>query len=89
MGNLISDILGNVKTRIMFIIYLSIILISGFIIIYGYFSQLSMYEESELKRLKGIVSSLAIQMDGDSHLKLIEDNPWMGDIDSLKSDSTY
>jgi len=73
----------------MFIIYLSIILISGFFIIYGYFSQLSMYEESELKRLKGIVSSLAIQMDGDSHLKLIEDNPWMGDIDSLKSDSIY
>ena len=64
-------------------------MISGFFIIYGYFSQLKMYEEEELKRLKGIVSSLAIQMDGDAHLQLIEKNMWMGDIDSVNSDSSY
>jgi serine phosphatase RsbU (regulator of sigma subunit) len=89
MGNLIQDILGNVKTRIMFIIYLSIILISGFFIVYGYFSQVKLYEESELKRLKGIVSSLAIQMNGDTHKALLEKNIWMDDIKEMNDDSLY
>lgn len=89
MGNLIQDILGNVKTRIMFIIYMSIILISGFFIIYGYFSQVRLYEKSELNRLKGIVSSLAIQLDGDKHKMLLENNIWMDDIKDLNDDSLY
>lgn len=89
MGNLIQDILGNVKTRIMFIIYLSIILISGFFIVYGYFTQVQLYEESELKRLKGIVSSLAIQLNGDDHRELIENNLWMDDIKDVTDDSLY
>lgn len=89
MGNLLKDILGNVKTRIMFIIYLSIVIISLFFIVYGYFTQVSLYEESELKRLKGIVSSLAIQLDGDTHRELLENNLWMGDIKEVSDDSLY
>ncbi len=86
---LLKDILGNTKTRIMVLFYVSIIAITGFFIIYGYFAQLKSYEESELKRLKGIVSSLAIQTDGDTHLKIIEKYLWMDGIKSIEDDSLY
>ncbi len=86
---LLKDILGNTKTRIMVLFYVSIIAITGFFIIYGYFAQLKSYEESELKRLKGIVSSLALQTNGDAHLEIIDKYLWMDGIQSIEDDSLY
>lgn len=89
MSNLLQRILLNVKTRIMFIIYMSIIVMSGFFIIYGYFNQLKLYEEKEYEVLAALASSLAINIDGDLHENLVKQYPWKDQIKTIQQDSTY
>ena len=59
----------------MFLIYMSIIGITTFFIIFGYINQLNLYEVKEYEKLKALASSLAINVDGDVHNKLMEDHP--------------
>ena len=67
----------------MFLIYVSIIGITTFFIIFGYINQLNLYEEEEYEKLQALASSLAINIDGDSHNKLMKDHPWKDDITSV------
>jgi len=65
MSNLLVKIFRNSTTRIMFIIYLLIIALSSFFLIYGYYDQLALQEEGQYQKLKAVVSSVAMEMDGD------------------------
>lgn len=67
MSTFISKILDNITTRIMFIIYVMIILVTVFFITFGYFNQLSLQEERQYDKLKAIVTSIAINIEGDQH----------------------
>jgi serine phosphatase RsbU (regulator of sigma subunit) len=73
----------------MFIIYLSIIGISLFFIIYGYFNTLKLYEEKQLEILKATVTSLAYNIDGDEHQQLTEKYQWRDEIKTIDQDSIY
>lgn len=56
--------------------------ITVFLIYSNYTSQLKLNEEKELSRLDGIVSTLALQIDGDVHEKLIKT---YGPIDAIQT----
>lgn len=89
MSNLISRILGNVSTRIMLIIFLLLILVTGFFTGYGYFNQLELQEEKQYDKLRAIVSSTAVQLDGDDHLQLFTDHPNKDDINCVDQNRVY
>ena len=82
-------IIENVATRIMFIIYISIILVTGFFIIFGYYSQLNLQELRQYDRLKAIVATVATQIDGDEHQKMMEAHPFIDDITSNEESMSY
>lgn len=73
----------------MFIIYLSIIFITSFFIIFSYYNELSLQEERQYDKLKAIVSSLSLQIDGDQHAAMFERNTAPSDIQSVTDDLTY
>lgn len=89
MGSLIGKILGNVATRIMLIIYISIILVTAFFIIFGYYSQLELQEKRQYDRLNAIVSTIAVQIDGDEHQQMMDDHIGLDDISSVDANFTY
>lgn len=89
MSNIIVRIFGNLSTRIMFIFYLSIILITAFFIIFGYYSQLALQEERQYDKLKGIVTSAAEDFDGDGHQIMMANHPNKDDIYTGADDPIY
>ena len=89
MSRLLSRILGNITTRIMFVIYVTIILVTGFFIVFGYYNQLSLQEERQYDKLKAIVTSMALSIDGDEHSLMMTDHPNKGDISSLEQNIVY
>lgn len=89
MSTLISKILGNITTRIMFIIYITILLVTAFFLIFGYYNQLSLQEERQYDKLKAIVTSVAINLDGDRHSEMMKYNHMGNDSYSIGEDSTY
>jgi len=89
VSNLFQQILGNVTTRIMFLIYMSIIGITAFFIIFGYVNQLNLYEVKEYEKLQALTSSLAINVDGDIHSQLMNETKWQGDILKIDDNPNY
>jgi len=84
-----KKILENVATRIMFIIYVVIILVTGFFIVFGYYSQLNLQELRQYDRLKAIVATAATQIDGDEHQKMMDDHLFKDDITNNDENFTY
>lgn len=89
MSNLLSRILGNISTRIMFIIYIMLILLTTFFVIFGYYNQLSLHEEKQYDKLKAIVSSMAINIDGDAYEQMMDENPNKDDISGVDQNTYY
>lgn len=89
MSSLISRILGNITTRIMFIIYITIILVTGFFIIFGYYNQLGLQEERQYDKLKAIVTSLALGIDGDQYHQMMTQHASRDAITTIDQDSVY
>ncbi|MCB9222768.1 MAG: SpoIIE family protein phosphatase [Crocinitomicaceae bacterium] len=89
MSNLVVRIFSNLSTRIMFIFYLSIILVTAFFLIFGYYTQLQLHEEKQHDKLKGIVSSVAIAIDGSEHEKMMTDFDQKDDIKVNDENMTY
>ena len=71
MSSLINRILSNLSTRIMLIIYASIIAITGFFIVFSYYNDLNLQEERQYDKLSGIVTTLTTCMNGDAHEDLM------------------
>ena len=89
MSNIFSRILGNISTRIMFIIYITIILLTCFFIVFGYYNQLSLQEERQYDKLKAIVTSLAGNIDGDKFHQMMVENPGKRDIATIDQNQIY
>src|SRR5436190_18939672 len=89
MNNLFRRILGNISTRIMLIIYITIILVTGFFIIFGYYNQLSLQEERQYDKLKAIVTSVAININGDTFHEMMSTYPAKDGITTVGQDSVY
>ena len=73
----------------MFLIYLIIIGGSTFFIIHGYYQQLELQHRREYEKLGALVSSLAIEMDGDEISEMMKRYPNKDDIEGRDQDSTY
>lgn len=86
---LIQNIVGNLKTRILLIVFLTILGITSFFITFGYFNQLANYEEAVLDQLMGVVSGLAVDFDGDKHQELVQQHQWRDDISAYGQNPTY
>jgi len=71
MSKILNRILDNLATRIIFIIYVFFILVTAFFLVYGYYNELSLQKQRQYDKLKAIVSSLAINIDGDAHQEMI------------------
>lgn len=89
MSTLINRILSNLATRIMFIIYLSIIIVTTFFIVFGYYNKLTLQEQRQYDKLKAIVSSVAINMNGDDHLILMNRFDRNSNHEDIKRDTIY
>ncbi len=84
-----KNILKNLTTRIMLLIFFSIVLITSYFIISGYYKQVELLEHEEGEKLKYLVTSIATSLDGDVHEKMMLDNPTSSSIKSVKEDSSY
>lgn len=89
MSNLIVTIFRNSTTRIMFIIYLLIIALSSFFLVFGYFDQLALQEEGQYRKLKAVVSSIAMEMDGDEINSLMKAYPEKDGITTKEENGIY
>jgi serine phosphatase RsbU (regulator of sigma subunit) len=73
----------------MFIIYITILLVTAFFLIFNYYNQLSLQESRQYDKLKAIVTSTAVNLNGDSHQLMMANNLSPDDINSPESDSIY
>ena len=73
----------------MLIIYVTIILLTTFFIVFGYYTQLNLQEVRQYDRLTAIVTSVAISIDGDEHELMMTDHPNKDDIVSTDANMTY
>jgi hypothetical protein len=67
----------------------TIILLTSFFIIFGYYNQLSLQEARQYDRLTAIVSSLEIAIDGDEHEQMMHDFPEKDDIKTNDENNCY
>lgn len=89
MSTLINRILGNLATRMMLIIYVCIIFITTFFIVFSYYNALALQEERQYDKLRAIVSSMAVNIDGDAHDRLMNRYKSTADSTAIKTDSVY
>ena len=79
----------NPTTRIFWLVLLGYILVCAYFIIWTYYRQCALSENSALFRLEGIVNSLALQINGDLHKNLEERYPKMDGILFNAQDTDY
>jgi len=74
----------------MFIIYVLFIVVTAFFIIFGYYQELDLQKERQYDKLKGIVSAIASNINGDDH-SFVYENFGLDPTDrkKAKSDSLY
>lgn len=89
MSSLINRILGNLATRIMLIIYVCIIFITTFFIVFSYFNALALQEQRQYDKLTAIVTSMAVNIDGDEHENLMASYGVNTNQDTIKNDPLY
>ena len=87
MSTIISKILQNISTRIIFIIYLLIILTTGFFLTYGYYNNLNLQEQRQFDKLRAIVVSIGNNIGGDEHQQLTDNISYKDEI--IKIDQNY
>jgi len=58
----------------MLLIFISIIIITSFFITYGYYNQVSLLEQKESEKLKYLATSIALCINGDDHVSLMNSN---------------
>jgi serine phosphatase RsbU (regulator of sigma subunit) len=73
----------------MFIIYVTIVSVTLFFILFGYYNQLSVQESRQYDKLKAIVSSIAINIDGGDHEELMHRYSSAEELKKVNQDSLY
>ena len=75
--------------RVMTTVLIAFLLLIGYFLTRNYFSYLSEAEKASLMRLNGIAYTLAMQIDGDAHQRLMAHYPIKDAIETSKMDSDY
>ena len=68
---------------------MSIILITAFFIVFGYYTQLDLHEKRQYDKLKAIVSATANSIDGTDHNMMMSDHKEMDAIKTTSENITY
>lgn len=89
MSTLFNRIVGNLATRMMLIIYVSIIFITSFFIIFSYYNELELQEQRQYDKLSAVVSAMAVNIDGDAHEDLMNRYNSADEGDAIKNDQFY
>jgi signal transduction histidine kinase len=75
--------------RLLWIVIAAFLVLVGYFLIWHYHSAIRQAEKASLLRLGGIVNSLALQIDGDTHERLMALHPQRDDITLVGQDSLY
>jgi len=75
--------------RVMAFTLIAVVVIATFITVNNYYTQISIFEEKELTKLKGIASTLAMQIEAEEHLTLLNRYEEKDDLQSTSADSLY
>lgn len=89
VSEIFKNMMGNLKTRVLLIVFATIFGVASFFIVFGYFNQLANYEEAVLNQLMGVVSGIGSNLDGDKHQALMEKYQWRDDIAAFGEDPDY
>lgn len=89
MSNLVSRILDNLATRLMFMIYIFFIAVTIFFIGTSYYHELDMQKQRQYDKLKGIVAVVAASIDGDQHELMMANYNQELESNKLIADSIY
>jgi len=89
MSSFVRRILSNSSTRILVLIFLCIVGITGFFLIFGYYNQINLYKTAQYNKLKAVAITTAINLDGDEHEYLLNTYLNKGDIVTREQDSVY
>jgi serine phosphatase RsbU (regulator of sigma subunit) len=89
MATIMKNIFRNASTRILVIIFACLLGITTFFIVYGYYTQLQIFEEKELAKLESIAKSVALQIDGDEYHAMYSEHTEMDAITSNEQDQRY
>ncbi|MBL4624415.1 MAG: SpoIIE family protein phosphatase, partial [Flavobacteriales bacterium] len=76
-------------TRILVIIFMCLIALTGFFLGHGYYTQIGLYEKAELNRLNGVARTLSLQINGDAHQWLYGNFKAKDAIKTSDQDSIY
>jgi signal transduction histidine kinase len=75
--------------RIISTVIVGYVIMAAYFIFWAYQHSLQLTEQGTLMRLRGITNSLAIQINADSHTKLLERHPSKDGVTQLGQDSLY
>ena len=89
MSSLLKKILRNFSTRVLTIVFALVIIIVVFFLSNSYYSQLKIYKEKELTKLKSIANTLSLQIDGQKHDMLFMDYTEMDAIKAVDQIDNY
>lgn len=89
MKRYLHTILNNTGARILFVSFIGLVAIIAYVLIYGYYSQLSIYEEEELMKLQAIANTLSAQIDGDAHEAMFQHYNAKDALTTVDQDSFY
>lgn len=89
MSSILRKILSNATARILILVFGAIIGITVYFLATGYYTQLKLYEEGEVRKLSGIANTLSNQIDGDAHEILYRQYPLKDQLTTVHSDMVY
>jgi serine phosphatase RsbU (regulator of sigma subunit) len=89
LGSIFRKIFRNATTRVLILVFAVIIGITAFFLVSGYFTQIALYEKSELNKLSGIANTLAGQIDGTAHDIMYRHYPKKDELTTIDQDHTY
>ncbi|MGL5888780.1 MAG: PP2C family protein-serine/threonine phosphatase [Bacteroidia bacterium] len=89
MSNLLRLAFRNATTRILILVFSAGFLMVVYFLTHSYYTLINAYQEGELSKLKGIIYTLAPQINGDEHEWLTKKYPNKDDLKQPGDDSIY
>lgn len=89
MKNIMNKLLQNLATRIMLIIFICLIAVVGVFLSVGYYNDMRLQEQRQYDKLSAITATLAVNLNGGIHDKLIQNNQSSLSKKYILKDSLY
>ena len=80
---------GNTSTRVLTLVFVFITIIAAYLVFNDYYTQLRLYQDKELSKMRSIANTLVLQIEGDELQYLFATYPNKDDIAENDQDSIY